>query len=217
MKNDKYDLIKEKFDDFYSEPTPSKIPAGGLELNYGMPCEDMESALHLLEAQAEVTIKFGNSESHICSFINAKDSYGFIQITGTAKFPELKLICHDFGGNKSNIDSKVMEDGHYSGSLKQLQYPTPVFGDEGNLSWFVQKTQMSLEFAVVTAKSISSLGVLNIAYVIASNTDGEDWLETAKSKVAQVVDTGYENAIKDHREWWHLFWSKIYGEFRLSL
>ena len=67
----KQDEIRRRFDDFYNYPTPTKIPAGRLELSFGKAADNVDSHLSLHRAEASVNLHFGEQSARVCSFLHA--------------------------------------------------------------------------------------------------------------------------------------------------
>ena len=49
---------------------------------------------------------------------------------------------------------------------------------------------------------------IEIAYVVASSYDGENWLDDIRKILKQALEDGYDKVLKNHKIWWHNFWSK---------
>ena len=78
--NRKQRQIQKKYDDCYSNPTPTKLPVGKIILNLGIK-ENIISDLDFNIAQAELTI----GEILVKSFIHAQNNYGLIEINKTGR------------------------------------------------------------------------------------------------------------------------------------
>lgn len=208
-KNKDKESIVQKFEKINRHPFPSKIAAGRLYLNYGRKCDAVQNRLVLREARLETRLFYGDSCSVINSFIHAGELYGYITVDGSVKLPEVEIIAHNYC-NDANTDSEASGQSGASepDSLTQLGYPYPVYGSEGDLTWFCQKTCEDLEFGIVACMKKVSGSLLEVAYTVASSTDGGEWLENAKRIVSDAISGGYEKALKGHRKWWESFWDK---------
>lgn len=200
VKNKDQDAIIKRFDEFYNKPTPTKIPAGAIELNYGSKCSKMSSKLNISTAEGNITLEFDGKASNIDTFLHAKEFYGFIHIYGDAELPEIILKAPEFV--PSNDKNEKLE------GLKLLNYQAATYGREGEISWFIQQGDNSLEYALLLAQKKISPYETEIAYVVEANLDGEGWLEKAKSKITMAIKMGYTKVILGHEEWWNNFWSK---------
>ncbi|MBL4934608.1 glycoside hydrolase N-terminal domain-containing protein [Clostridium sp. YIM B02515] len=209
VKNQDEEGIRKKFDDCYSRVTPTKIPAGKLEINYGAAADRVKSCLSLESALAEVKLYFGAKCSQIKTFLHASKAFGYIVITGDAVMPEVKITAPKFGVRKENeIDNILSEKGISNSSLKQLKYPPVEWEEEDSLNWFVQKTNEGLEYGIVLAqKKVEDR--LELCYYIASNNDStKDWLEEAKNRVINALKNGFDKNFKEHAGWWENYWQK---------
>ena len=206
--------IKRRFDDFYSKPTPTKIPAGRIELDYGKHCIAAENNLSITDALAEIKLDFGNSYSNIKSFLNANSKFGYIVIEGDI-VPEVQVIGHKFYfNNDDEISLKKKADVTY-GLIGQLGYPPAEYGEDKGVKWFCQKTLESLEFGIFLAiKELTNEQIctnnkrIEIAYMVASNHDGQNWMDNTKNILKKALNDGYDKVLKNHKMWWHNFWSK---------
>jgi alpha-L-fucosidase 2 len=209
--------IKQQFDGIYNKPTPTKIPAGRIELDYGKPCNCAVSNLSLNDALAEVKLDFDSSYSIVKSFLHAYSKFGYITVEGNI-IPQIKVVGHKFHFDK-DISFKKKADVTY-GLLGQLDYPPAEYGEDGEFKWFYQKTLQNLEFGIVLAvrecvnvynsnnENIANNKRIEIAYVVASSYDGENWLDDIRKILKQALEDGYDKVLKNHKIWWHNFWSK---------
>jgi len=218
---DKKDVneINRIFDDCYGRATPTKIPAGRLEINYGLPGDRVESCLRLKDACAEVKLRFGEKSSEIKTFLHATDLFGYIRISGNADLPQIKIKAPGFGIDPShagpaNSDQEdetncgeISKGNISNGSLELLQYPPVEWFEEGCLKWFRQSTAEGLEFGIFLGQR-EIQGTLDAVYYVASNRDGDGWLDNAKKRILKALETGFEGCAAEHRNWWHGFWSK---------
>ena len=198
----KQEEIRRRFDDFYNYPTPTKIPAGRLELSFGSAAVNVESHLSLRRAEAAVTLHFGNQTAQVSSFLHADQKYGFLRITGT--LPAISMISHDF--TTGSGDDK-MADSVNTGSTRLLGYPPAASMAIGRVKIVLQRTAEDLTFALMSA-SAERNGSLEAVYYVAASTDGENWLEKAAAMLETALDAGYDRAISSHLDWWQRFWNK---------
>lgn len=209
VKNKDQNSIREKFDRPYYRATPTKIPAGNIFLNYAYKADKVGSILDLQNASSKITIISEDKCSLVHAYLHATRKIGFIHISGNADLPEIEIKSPDFGVTADiREENKDFERNLTNGSLKQLKYPPAVFGEEGGLLWFVQKTAGELEYGIVLGKKMYA-GELEIAFIIASSVDHKNnWLDNAKSTVKEVLEEGFSNAFVSHIKWWEDFWSK---------
>lgn len=201
--------INRIFDDCYNRPTPTKIPAGRLEVNYDSPGERLESHLSLRDAVAKVTIKYGRQYSQIETFLHATKTYGYIHITGNRPFPGIDIKAPEFGTvleNDADLFKETKEEIKQD-SLKQLRYPLVKWFEEGCFKWFAQKTAENLEYGIIIGQKTDQ-DAMDIVYLVASNKDGDNWVEIAKNKIQKALEAGYNVCLTEHKRWWEEFWGK---------
>ena len=202
VREQKQEEILHRFDNFYNRPTPTKIPAGRLELIFGTSADNVESRLSLQRAEAAVTLHFGGQTAQVTSFLHADKKYGFLRITGI--FPDIRMISHDFTAN-GNDDEMV--DSVNTGSTRLLGYPPAEAMTVGRVNIVLQQTVGEFTFALMYA-SAQRNGSLEAVYHVAASTDGENWLENAATMLEAALDAGYDSTIGAHLDWWRGFWSK---------
>lgn len=203
--------INRIFDDCYGWATPTKIPAGRLEINYGLPGDRVESHLCLQDACVKVKLLFGEKYSEFKTFLHATEMFGYIHISGNAGLPQIEAKAPGFGidpGDGAGC-GKISKGDISNGSLEQLQYPPVEWFKEGRLKWFVQRTLEGLEFSVIIGQRRTQEN-LEAVYFVASNRDGDGWLENAKKKILEALDAGFERNVAEHKKWWNGFWSKSF-------
>lgn len=201
-------LVKErnssKINDMYTtpffEPTPTKIPAGRIEINYARQCDSMRSSLKLANAIAHFELVFGAEKSDIYTYVSANEPCGFISIRG--KLPQVDLIPHNFTKQDNSSPEKSITGTQQS----SLDYPPAEMGNDGKFIWFRQKTAEDLEFAVLCCLKRVSSNRRDLAYTVASSESGTGWFEVARQKLEVLMDLGYQKAADDHADWWSSFW-----------
>lgn len=204
VRNQDHEAVRERFEEFYgTRSTPTKLLAGRLELDYGRAADTLESRLSLRRATAQITLGFGRSRSVIRTFLHATDGYGRVSIRGDARLPEVRLSGPGFL-------QALAGDRESSGLCRrpgaELGYPPAERGEDGAVTWLRQQTCEDLEWAVVVAREERD-GGLDLVYVIAANTDGDDWLEAAKEKARRAAACAFEQGACGHERWWAGFWS----------
>ena len=198
VREGRYDEIAPRFECPIFKPTPTKIPAGRLELSFGQAADNVESYLSLARAEAEITLHYGEETASLTSFMHAEKRYGFLRVTG--KTPVLRVISHDF---------TAPEDGSElpSDSIRLLGYPPVEMTEIGRVKIALQRTAEGSAFALMIASHIRN-GALEAVYYVAASTEGENWLENAAAMLENALDMGYDAAIAPHLAWWEGFWSK---------
>ncbi|MFD0960933.1 glycosyl hydrolase family 95 catalytic domain-containing protein [Paenibacillus chungangensis] len=196
----RFDRIYEKY------PYPSKLPAGRLELRFGTPANGVINKLDLQEALAHVELKFQDDYIvQVSSFLHAVNGLGYIRIVGDrAADGYLDIVAPDYVGE--HVDDK--SDSVFHTSLTRLGYPAATMHTEGSVRWFHQRTADDLEYAIVVEERQCEAGERVAVYAIASNRDGESWLEEAKRRIASALDEGFDVALCEHASWWARYQEK---------
>lgn len=209
VKNKDQEGIVERFEQFYmTHPTPTKLPAGRIELDFGMPADNMMNHLQLYTASSEVKLTFGKQQMLVTSYLHANQSCGFIRITGTAPLPVARVIAPKYEYASEEPKSEEGPTSLLTLNLDLLGYPRATMGSDGLLSWFHQQTSNASEYAVVMGQKLIDAQTMEITYTVGSSSDGIDWLEKSKNKVLEALHTGFEASEASHRSWWNTFWSK---------
>lgn len=201
------DAVRKRFDSYY-HPTPTKIPAGRLEINFGRKPDRLESRLVLDSAVVEAVLSFGDGSFSVKIFLHAERKFGWIRMEGDGDLPAVRIAAPDFGiaGNEQS-DEDTGKREIPKGSLKQLAYPLREWGGEGKLRWFVQKTAEEFEYGIFLKEKSFDHGKDLVFYIGCSN-DGEAWRDNAKRLVDEALPEGYEKVLESHRAWWKSFWTK---------
>ena len=119
--NKKQKQIQKKYDDCYSNPTPTKLPAGKIILDLGVK-KNIISDLDFKTAQAELMI----GEISVKSFIPAQNNYGLIEINKTG----VNLTIDNPKYGKIKKFSLKFPSKRTVQSLKNLHYPDAEYFDE---------------------------------------------------------------------------------------
>ncbi len=203
VKEKNADKINEMFTNPFFEPTPTKIPAGRIEIDYGRSSSSMESHLSLSDATAQIKLGFESTESEITAFLHADCPFGFISIAG--ELPQINLVPHHFSSNIEDIDSGKSIP---SNSQSLLAYPIAEIGEDGNFNWIRQKTATDLEFAVVSMTRKRGANRVDVVFTVVSSEDGDNWFEVTKLQLKTLMNKGFQKEHIDHADWWFEFWEK---------
>lgn len=189
-----------KYDDCYSRPTPTKLPAGKLILDLGVQ-ENIVSDLDFLTAEAK--LKIGGIT--LKSFVHAQENYGFIEIDKTNV--TLTVDNPKYGTQKKavfrTLSRKTVQ------SLKNLHYPKAAFYKESEndieYQYFIQPTNDCV-YGIMAAKCIRN-GKTRIAYTVGCGKSAA-FAEECKRTVRSALEIGYEKALESHEKWWKAYWCK---------
>ncbi|MCZ8510964.1 hypothetical protein O9H85_00640 [Paenibacillus filicis] len=201
VKQKDIDSIRQRFQFNRFTATPTKIPAGRIELNWGRTADEVRYQLRLIDAIGESKLRFGDSECFIQALMHAVDRVGYVRMSGSASLPQVSIVPPPYTAPEGEGDLAA-------GSLALLQYPEPKVIMEDGWIIYHQHTHETLEFAIVLRIKKTNNEGCEMAFKIAMNRDGEDWLERAKENVLRALDDGWEAALSSHSRWWKSFWSK---------
>ncbi len=181
----------------YDGSTPTKLPAGRLEIQLD-PAQQIQS-FELNLATAEGSAHFTNGAS-LTAFFSAVKPVALLRIPG-AEPKSLTLIPS--GAKKSGGDTGPSSGG----AVSKLGYPPATRGSEGNAQWYVQTAAEGFKYcACVETKRVGAETLVAVA--VTSTTDGVDVLGIARQRCADALKQGYAKALKPHVGWWQDFWSQ---------
>lgn len=186
--------ISRLFDEPYNQPTPTKIPAGRLEIVLD-PAQSMER-FELNLATAEGRAWFGSGQR--CeAFFSATNPVALLRITGPEP-KEIRLLLPGSGGG---------DTGPSSHAVAKLGYPAAKLGREGRARWFIQETVGPLKYCVFVESRRLNDATL-VAVTVATSSAGADVLRDARRLVSTALRQGYEAGLKPHEVWWAKFWAQ---------
>jgi alpha-L-fucosidase 2 len=193
--------ISRLFDEPYNQPTPTKIPAGRLEILLD-PSQHLEQyVLDLARAEGRAQDRKGR----LCTvFFSALAPVAVLRLEG----PEPKEIRLRVPGSSKG------DTGPSSHAVARLGYPPAQMGSaEGILLranrylWFVQETTGSLRYCVCAAHRRTG-DVTLVAVTVTSTADDPNPLRLACQRVTDALARGYEALFQPHADWWARFWSQ---------
>lgn len=180
-------------DDPYGNPTPTKIPAGRLEIDLGPSRKLDRFELSLATAEGRAWLADG---SKVETFFSATQPVALLRVPGPEP-PAIRVRVSGGGG----------DTGPDSHAVAALGYPVAKQGGEGTARWFVQATKESLTYCVFAQWKRVGAGTL-IAITVSSTGDGPDPVAIARKRTSDALARGYEGMLKEHAKWWAGFWEK---------
>ncbi len=194
--------IRRIFDAPYNHVLPSKLPAGKLIFHFETD-EEVRSELDLSSAEAHIRI---GDQIQLDSILHAECKFGFIRIRtiGTEFTYEIQNPEYGLIGEKETEEGI---DSVNTASLKQLKYPEPEIGKEGNLRFFIQEIHPDFSYGVFSIEKKTG-NTTELAYTVACSVDGENWKEKAMESLQAALDQGYEKMLESHRNWWNAYWKQ---------
>lgn len=88
----------------YKRPTPTKIPAGRIELDFGEPAGNLTNELNIYDAVAKIKLNFADGSATVKSFLHGEKMYGYILVEGDL-LSEVKVKSHIFYFEDESDDS----------------------------------------------------------------------------------------------------------------
>jgi alpha-L-fucosidase 2 len=195
-------LVREKnqreigrlFDAPYNHPTPTKIPAGRLEIVLARTQEVERFELNLATAEGRA---YFSDQNRCDAFYSAAMPVALIRITGPAP-PEIRLRVPGSGQGDTGPDSHA---------VAKLGYPAAKTGSDGNSRWFVQETLGGSQYCVFAdSRRVGNTTLIGVT--AAGQADGPDPLAIARRRVSDALGKGYEALLKPHTDWWARFWQQ---------
>ncbi len=197
------DEIRRVFDAPYNQPLPSKLPAGKLIFDFRCNA-NVCSELNLRNAEAVVTV---GGTIRLRSFLHAGQKVGMIRLNRPLSAFSFRVERPPYGtGEKAEGDRKNAE-GPVRLSLDRLSYPVPEIVSEKNLCYFTQDIDAAFSYGVFAMLREHKYSV-DIAYMIASSRDGENWKRQALDALADALGQGYDVMLQSHAAWWEAYWGK---------
>lgn len=195
--------IRRIFEDMATQTLPTKLPTGKLIFDFERD-DNVYSGLDLQKAEAEIII---GEEIHIKSFLHAEKMFGMISIDQPKSAFSFYIENPQYSIEGEAASGEMMNGCLYQPSLKQLIYPAPKIVEKDNLKFFIQTVGQGFSYGIfVMEKEINDS--VEIAYIIASQNDGEKWQEKAIEKLEQALEQGYDAQLQSHSAWWKQYWDK---------
>lgn len=195
-----YDSVKKWWDGPYTGVTPTKLPAGRLEIK--LPISNIVKQFELNLSTAEGMASF-SSGTTIKVMYDATQPVILLAIKGT--LPDSVNLL-------STMDvfrmSKVYKVGQSSGgSIAQLGYPEAEKQKSDKAQWYIQQAAAGLEYCVYVQSEQTGNETL-LAITITSTNDAPDFLSLAKQRCSTALKQGYTAIQKTHAQWWKGFWQQ---------
>ncbi len=192
------------WNDFYKGTTPTKLPAGRIELTLSPDQVAQSFELNLATAEGIVHFQEG-SEARL--FFSATQPVALMCISGKP-LQKVDLIIPGEGaeridgGNQANICN--------GGTFSALGYPPPRRGQRGRMGWYVQDADAGFQYCICFASRCTGRKTVLAISVTSTNDCGpdEDPLTLAKDRCRQALALGYDAALASHAGWWSNFWAQ---------
>lgn len=195
-----FSAITSWWDGAYRGVSPTKLPAGRIELKF--PDEEEVKEFELMEAKAEGITRF-NSGAAINAIYSATDPVAILSIKGTV--PEAIDLLSPM--DVYNNNKKGQAGPSSGGSVNKLGYPDAIHGKNANAQWYIQDASEGLRYCVYVETKKNGKETL-LALTITSTQDAKDLLALARERCTKALNKGYEAMRKPHVKWWTAFWEK---------
>ena len=181
----------------YNGATPTKLPAGRLEIT--LDPSQVINGFELNLATAEGIAHFAGG-GKLKTFFSAAEPVALIRISG----PEPKLFdLIPSGAGKQGGDAGPSSGG----AVSALGYPPAMRGHDGRAQWYVQEAAEGLKYCVcVETKRNSDETIAAVA--VTSTKDAADVLGLARRQCSAALAQPYQAMIEPHAEWWRRFWER---------
>lgn len=196
----KFDAINRMWDSPYNGTTPTKLPAGRMEITLN-PVQKIKT-FELNLATAEGVARFADG-TKLDAIFSAMEPVAILRIPGPMPTAMHLLSPMDvFRKNRGN------DAGPSSGgSVAKLGYPEAKVGSEGSAQWYVQEAADGLVYCVcMESRRIESETL--VAVTVASTGDDVDPLALARKRCVSALTQGYDAMRRPHADWWQKFWTQ---------
>ncbi|MGN0516298.1 glycosyl hydrolase family 95 catalytic domain-containing protein [Eubacterium sp.] len=193
--------IYNTFDKPYAYPTPTKLPAGRVEIS--MDSEESSCSFHLDMATAECTYK--DKAVTLKTYTHATNGVGMFK-TDAADF-DIKIVNPKFG--RKNAFNQLLK--HKAGritttrKLSVLKYPAPLFEtvktDGIDIHYYVQEISDKSCFGIALGIK-KTKNETEVSYYAYRAEDAQTLKSTLITKVKDAVLQGYDALLEDHIKWW---------------
>jgi alpha-L-fucosidase 2 len=181
------DEISHMYDETYLRPSPTRLPAGRIQVHLSDGATFVDASLRLQDALATCRWK-GDAQADI--FLHAEMPVGHAVFR--ACNPIFYLVSPPFSG---------------SGDLRLLEYPAPVEMKGDNWQAYTQQGALGFQFAVYLAWRTHEDGV-HAAWSIATSFEGKDPLTAAQARVEAALNAEFTSLFTGHQKWWASYWDR---------
>jgi len=195
-----YTTVNGWWDEPYNGVSPTKLPAGRIEIK--LPANQIVKDFELKLASAEGVAYF-KSGAVLKAFYSATEPVAVLSLKGAV--PDAVDLLSTSDVYRKNTGGQGGPSS--GGSVSKLGYPDATKGKKGNARWYIQEAAEGLKYCVYTeTKAVGKETLLAIA--ITSTTDAGDLLALAEKRCTAALAKGYDAVLKPHKQWWSAFWQK---------
>ncbi len=192
-----FGTVAQWWDSPYNGVTPTKLPAGRLEITLDAVQTIERFELNL--ATAEGIAHFAGGQ-RLETFFSAAEPVALLRIPG----PGPQAVNLIPSGAKPEGGDAGPSSG---GAVSQLGYPAAQHGRDDSATWYVQEAADGLQYcACVASRRVGAETLLAVA--VTSTNDAVDLLGLARQRCTAALATGYEVMRRPHVAWWETFWNR---------
>lgn len=203
VKKNEYKPVQEYFDAPYDrEPAPTKIPAGALQFSWGKRAKVNNVKLSIDEALCHVQWENGLI---LKTFVHATQPVGWFRIenippdfTPTVVAPAYQGALKEGAEVNSLVGDDLARLGYQQGTIQSGDHEI-TYDQDG---WGGFSYRISVKWKKINP------AVLEGVWSISSHRSKEDKGENAKTVVETALQSSFDQALKSHRNWWEVFWSR---------
>ena len=197
---EKYAVVQKWWSEPYNGVTPTKLPAGRIEIK--LPISQIVKNFELNLATAEGVARF-NSSTLIKVMYSANQQVALLSIKGVVP-DSISLMSTMDVFRRNQMSGGGLSSG---GSVNKLGYPEAVKSSSGTAKWYIQEAADGLKYCVYL-KSRQVKNETLLAITITSTNDTADFLSLAAQRCNTALQSGYAVIQKSHALWWKNFWQQ---------
>ncbi len=189
--------VNQWWDSPYNGVTPTKLPAGRLEIALD-PAQRVEQFELDLATAVGIAHLVGGQQLEV--FFSAAQPVALLRIPGPP--PQAVRLF------PSGADGQGGETGPSSGgAVSQLGYPPAQHGRDDTASWYVQEAADGLKYCAAVASRRTADETL-LAVAVTSTNEAADPLGLARERCVTALEQGYRAMLAPHTAWWETFWNQ---------
>jgi len=194
------DTVRQWWDQSYRGTTPTKLPAGRIEIK--LPLTENVNRFELNLSTAEGFAYF-HSKTKIKMMYSAIKPVILLSIQGSVPDSVNLLSTMDV----FRINNAGKKENNTVASVSKLGYPEAVKGRADHAQWYIQTAADGLQYCVYVQSKQNNNETL-LAITISATNDATDFLALAQSRCEEALQQGYAALLKQHAQWWKDFWQR---------
>jgi len=185
---------------YYEGVTPTKLPAGRLEVKVDPARTIQTFELDFDTAEGLVAFDDGGAARVL---VSATEPVALLRIVGVSV---LEAGLSPAGTFEESGDAGPQSGG----AVAALGYPPAERGRTDDAQWYVQDAADGFKYcACVVTRHRGAETLLAVAVTTTNDcAPGEDLLTVARSRCDQALAKGYPEVLSSHAAWWHEFWAQ---------